>query len=412
MEGVVTTQTDRCRSCDSTPLVPFLDLGEQPLANALVPAHRAGESQHRYPLVVAFCEDCSLVQITVSVPPEEMFSDYPYFSSFSSGVVDNARDIAKRLIRERNLGPGNLAMEIASNDGYLLRNYLDAGVDVLGIDPAKNVAIVAEENGVPTIVDFFGVEVAERIRAVGRLADVIHANNVMAHVPDINGVVRGIEIVLSDTGIAVIETPYVKDLVDGLEFDTVYHEHLFYYSLTSFQRLLERNGLTAVDVERIPIHGGTLRVTAARPGTAASPAVQTMLEQEQDTVARVDYYRDFATRVEKLGGALRALLSDVRSKGQTVAAYGAAAKGSTLLNAFGIGADTLDFVADVSPHKQGFLMPGVHVPIVAAEELPQRRPDYTLLLAWNHAEEIMNQQPEYRALGGRFILPVPEPKVV
>jgi SAM-dependent methyltransferase len=403
-----------CRSCGSTGLEPILSLGTTPLANSLLTGEMLERPEPRYPLALVFCPGCTLVQLTLSVPPEAMFEEYAYFSSFADTVVENARAVAERLVRERGLGRGDLAMEIASNDGYLLRNYVDAGISVLGIDPARNVAAVAERNGVPTLCDFFGPAVAERLRAEGRRASVLHANNVLAHVPDVNGVVAGIARILTDDGVAVIETPYVRDLVDELEFDTIYHEHLFYYSLHSLAALFARNGLEIVDLEHLPIHGGSLRVFVAHAGsTAAGPAVGSTLAAERDAgLTSLGYYRDFAAEVDRLCDDLRTLLASLKEAGATIAAYGAAAKGATLLNYSGIGTETLDFVADRNVHKQGRYMPGVHLPIVDPSELLERRPDYLLLLAWNFADEIMAQQAAYAAGGGRFIVPVPEPRVV
>jgi hypothetical protein len=391
-----------------------LSLGETPLANSLLTDAMLDRPEPRYPLELVFCVECTLVQITLSVPPEDMFEEYAYFSSFADAVVENARSIAMRLIEDRQLGPHDLAMEIASNDGYLLRNYVDAGVPVLGVDPARNIAAVAEEHGVATVCDFFGAALAERLRAEGRRASVLHANNVLAHVPDVNGVVSGIATILADHGIAVIETPYVRDLIDELEFDTIYHEHLFYYSLHSLSVLFERNGLEIVDVEHLPIHGGTLRVFAAHSGAAApAPAVDALREVERAAgMTTIDYYQDFAARVDDLCASLRALLASLKADGSTIAGYGAAAKGATLCNYAGIGTETIDFVVDRNVHKQGRYMPGVRLPIADPSALLERRPDYLLLLAWNFADEIMAQQRAYAASGGRFVVPGPEPRIV
>jgi SAM-dependent methyltransferase len=400
----------QCRSCGHERLDPVLSLGTTPLANSLPTAAELGTPEARYPLDVVFCPQCALVQLTISVPPEEMFSEYAYFSSFAETVKENARVLVERLVHERGLDGANLAMEIASNDGYLLRYYQAAGVPVLGIDPARNVAEVANAAGVPTRCEFFGRELAAQLVREGRHADVLHANNVMAHVPDVNGVVAGIETVLGDEGVAVIETPYVRDMIDRLEFDTIYHEHLFYYSLSSFDALLRRNDLVAVDVERIPIHGGTIRVFAANSMSPVGPAVTDLLAEEQQLgMTTIDYYRSFASRVDALCDQLRDLLLGLHRDGKRIAAYGAAAKGATLLNRIEVGAETINFVADRNVHKHGRYLPGVHIPIVEAERLLTDQPDYVLLLAWNFADEVMAQQAEYRARGGQFIVPVPEP---
>jgi hypothetical protein len=285
---------------------------------------------------------------------------------------------------------------------------------VLGVDPARNVADAATARGIPTLAEFFDVRVANDLRRSGRLADVVHANNVIAHVPDIHGFIAGIATVLKPGGLAVIETPYVRELVERLEFDTIYHEHVFYYSLTSLTNLLHAHGLTVVDVERISIHGGSLRVFAAADAAAVpSAAVRRLLKEEEEIgLTRLDYFSEFGSRVTRLGDDLRALLSDLKGAGNAIGAYGAAAKGTVLLNAFGIGSETLDFVADRSPYKHGRYMPGVHIPIVPAQHLVEASPEACLLLAWNFADEILAQQEAYRRAGGRFIIPAPEARIV
>lgn len=404
-----------CRSCGSAALSPVVSLGETPLANALLTAEALARPEPRFPLSLSFCADCSLVQIVETVPPEVLFSDYPYFSSFSDTMVRSAGALARRLIESRGLGADSLVLEVASNDGYLLRHYLDAGVPVLGVEPAANVAAAALAKGVPTRSVFFGRETAAALAAEGITADVIHANNVLAHVPDLNGVVGGMALALKPGGLVVIEAPYLRDMIEKVEFDTIYHEHLCYFSASALKPLFARHGLTLVDVERLAIHGGSLRLFFAKTAAGATPsaAVDALLAEEAalGMLAR-DYYDDFARRIERLRGALTNMLQDLKDGGARLAAYGASAKGSTLLNVFGVGADLLDFVADRSTVKQGRYTPGSHLPIVAPEELLVRRPDYVLLLSWNFAEEILAQQAAYRAAGGRFIIPVPEPKIV
>ncbi len=406
-------ETTTCRSCGRLGLVPVLDLGSQPLANRLRREDELVTEEPRYPLDLAVCPGCALVQITESVDPEVLFGEYPYFSSVIPSLVAHAKEIATRLVAERGLGPESLAMEIASNDGYLLQHYRDAGVRVLGVDPARNIAAVAEERGIPTRCAFFGRDVAAELVAEGYRPDVVHANNVMAHVPDLNGFVAGVATLLGDRGRLVTESPYLADLLDHVEFDTIYHEHLCYYSLTALDRLFTRHGLVVEDVERLPIHGGSLRLTVASQDVAArGPAVLALLEEERawgvdDTAT----YEAFGERVRALGRDLSTLIDGLSSDGARVAAYGASAKGSTLLNTFGIGRDRLEFIADASPHKQGLFAPGTALPIVGPEALLERRPDYVLLLAWNFADEILAQQQAYRDAGGRFIVPVPAPAI-
>ncbi len=390
-----------------------LDLGEMPLANSLV-RPEATADERTYPLAVRFCGATGLLQLTVSVPPEALFCEYLYFSSYSRTILDSAGGLVERLVRERGLGPDDLAMEVASNDGYLLASYVERGVPVLGIDPARNIADTARERGVPTLVEFFGSEVGRRLAAEGRRASVVHANNVIAHVPDVLGVLGGMAEVLRDDGVVVIETPYVRDLVEQLAFDTVYHEHLYYYSLSSMAALLERVGLVVVDVERIPMHGGSLRIFAGHPGSASpTAAVVDILTEEHDIgIADVAFYRDFGRRVETLLDDVRAMLRQLRDEGLTVAAYGAAAKGAVMLNALGDEGRIPIWVADRNPNKQGLLMPGTHNPVVGPERIAADQPDVLLLCAWNFLDELVEQEAAYLDRGGRFLVPVPEPRLV
>ena len=405
----------RCRSCAHGDLRPILSLGRTPLANALLTAEQLREPEATFPLDLVFCPACALVQITETVPPEVLFREYAYLSSFSDTVVQNAEGIVRRLIGLEGLGSESLAVEIASNDGYLLQHYHHKGIPVLGIEPAANIARVArDERGIPTVCEFFGAELAAELVAGGRAADVVHGNNVLAHVADLNGVVRGIATVLKPRGVAVIEVPYVKDLIDHCEFDTIYHEHLCYFSLTALDRLFRRHRLVIRDVERIPIHGGTLRIFASRAEWAIpGEAVKSLLAEEAAWgVDREEFYRGFGAKVERLRASLLELLGGLKAQGRRIAAYGASAKGSTLLNFFGIGADTLEFVVDRSTVKQGRYTPGTHLPILAPERVLELRPDYLLLLTWNFADEILAQQQAFRDQGGRFIIPIPECRVV
>jgi hypothetical protein len=326
-------------------------------------------------------------------------------------MLKHAEKIALRLADEEK---PKLVVEIASNDGYLLQFYKQRGIPVLGIEPARNIAKVAEEKGIRTISEFFGKELADKLVADGHRADVMHANNVLAHVADLNGVVAGISTLLADRGVAVVEAPYVKDFIDHCEFDTIYHEHLCYFSLTALDKLATRHGLVVRDVERLPIHGGSLRIFfAPAKSFERGPRVRQLLAEEAAWgVADSAFYAGFARRVEALKESFVTLLQKVKREGKRVAAYGAAAKGSTLINYFGVGRDLVDFVVDRSTYKQGRYMPGVKIPIHAPPRLLEEQPDYCVLLTWNFAAEILEQQKAYRDKGGKFIVPIPEVKVV
>ncbi|MFP6571978.1 MAG: class I SAM-dependent methyltransferase [Vicinamibacterales bacterium] len=411
----VTADGAVCRSCGGTDLCEVLSLGDTPLANALLTKSQLKAPEPCYPLDLVFCRVCSLVQITKTVPPADLFGEYLYFSSVSDTMVVHASKLVQRVIRERQLDGNSLAAEIASNDGYLLQAYKQARIPIVGVEPATNIAAVALEKDIPTVCDFFGSQLVDKlIEDYGR-ADVIHANNVLAHVPDLNGVVYGLRRFVKDSGVIIVEVPYVRDMVDGTEFDTVYHEHLCYFSVTALTRLFERHGLVIHDVERLNIHGGSLRIFSGIDDCAAKPSenVGQLLEQEaKENIDRSDFYLTFAERVEVLKVELVTLLRELRDAGKKVAAYGASAKGSTLLNYFGIDATVIEFVVDRSPVKQGRYTPGTHIPIREPEALLEERPDYVLLLTWNFEEEVLRQQEAYRREGGKFIVPIPTLRVV
>ncbi|MGZ9166208.1 MAG: class I SAM-dependent methyltransferase, partial [Anaerolineales bacterium] len=354
-----------CRSCEHTELKPIISLRRTPLANALLTREELSGPEETYPLDLVFCPNCTLVQITETVPPEKLFREYLYFSSFSDTVLQNAREIVERTINRRDLNEESLVVELASNDGYLLKNYKENGIRVLGVEPARNIAQVAEDRGIPTVSEFFNETLAARLRDQGYAADVIHANNVVAHVADLHGVVAGIGILLKPDGVGIIENHYVKDMIDHVEFDSIYHEHLCYYSVTSFRNLFARHGLILVDVERLPIHGGSLRVYFQRADGPRSleqesaTRVKAFLEEEERWgVGDFSFYRDFGEKVENLRHELLVCLQAIKSEGKTIAVYGASAKSTTLLNYFGIGSETLEYVVDRSTAKQGRYTPG------------------------------------------------------
>jgi SAM-dependent methyltransferase len=404
----------QCRSCGSPNGRPVLDLGVQPLANNLLRPEDIAKPEPKFPLRLCVCADCWLMQIADLVPPVEMFSEYLYFSSFSDAMLRHAREAAERYLREYALVRDSLVMEIASNDGYLLQNFQRAGVPCLGVEPAANIAKVAREKGIETEVAFFGAETAARLVRERGQADLLLGNNVFAHAPDTNDFVAGLAAALKPRGRIVLEFPYGADFVEKNEFDTVYHEHVFYFTLTPLLPLFRRHGLEIFHIERLPIHGGSLRLFAGHAGAnSVQPSVGTFLIKEsRKGINDFAYYESFSRQAQAIKTVLRDLLARLKAEGKSIAAYGAAAKGSTLLNYCGIGRETLDFVADRSTYKQGRLTPGTHLSIVPPEELLRRRPDYTLLLTWNFADEILAQQQAYRAAGGWFIIAVPEVRVV
>ena len=403
----------KCRVCNSTEIQPVLSLGTTPLADRLRRKEQLSQAEPIFPLDVAFCPNCSLVQILETVPPEVLFcEEYPYYSSFSPSLLQHSRTNALELIESRHLKANSLVVELASNDGYLLKNFVEHGIPVLGIDPAEGPARAAEKVGVTTLCTFFGESLARQLAGSGKAADVIIGNNVLAHVADLHGFVEGIRILLKEDGVVAIEMPYVKDLVDNCLFDTIYHEHLCYFSVTALNCLFRRHSLFLNDVKRLPTQGGSLRIYVEKKENV-SPRVREMLQTEaKERVNQIDYYRDFAKKVEGMRTELRGLLLSLKKQGARIAAYGAAAKGSTMINYAGIGPEFLDFVVDRNTHKQGLYMPGQAVPILPPEALLERMPEYLLLLAWNLVDEIRQQQKEYLSRGGRFIVPVPNPRIL
>ena len=402
-----------CRSCGGSDLNLFLNLGTTPLADRLITEETLRKPEPRFRLEIAFCPACTLVQILETVSPELLFcEDYPYYSSFSPMILENATRNALSIMQTRELRPDSLVVELASNDGYLLKNYVEKKIPVLGIDPAEGPVKTAVQNQIPTIHAFFNKALAYKLIKEGKRADVIHANNVLAHVKDINDFVAGIRVLLKPNGIAVIEVPYLKNLIEKNEFDTIYHEHLCYFSISALVQLFERHSLYLNDVKPLSIHGGSVRLYVSQRKHLGESVLSMVEVEKRLEMDRIIYYQDFSQKVETLKKDLIRLLREIKSNGKRIAAYGAAAKGATLINYTGIGTDLVDFVVDQNFHKHGCYMPGKHIKIYGIEKLYDEMPDYLLLLAWNFVDEIYEQQTEFREKGGRFIVPIPEPKIL
>ncbi|MCI0437033.1 MAG: class I SAM-dependent methyltransferase [Gemmatimonadetes bacterium] len=404
-----------CRSCGSSRLARVLELGPQPLANALPRSPAEFAAEKFYALDVCFCEECALVQVPDVIDPETLFRDYIYVTGTSETIAQHNERYARAVVEATGASAGDLVVEIASNDGSLLRCFGPYGVRTLGVEPATNIAGIARAAGIETVNEFFDAETAASLRTTHGAAKAVLANNVLAHVDDTAGFLRGVRTLLADDGLAMIEVPYLGDLLDQLEYDTVYHEHLCYFSATTLVGLCETAGLAVRRIDRVPVHGGSIRVYAgiARGPGGHSDRVRVMVENESARgFNRLALYEDLATDVAANRTALLALLDRLRADGRRVAGYGAPAKGNTLLNYCGIGPDRVAFTVDRNPLKVGRYTPGTHIPILPVEALLEQQPDFVLILAWNFAEEIMAQQAEYRRRGGRFILPIPQPRMV
>ena len=405
-----------CRFCDTPLSDTFANLGMTPLSNSFVPADRTSSMEPFYPLHAYVCSSCRLVQLEEFESPEHIFGDYLYFSSYSESWLRHAEAYAEKMTQRLGLGAGALVIEIASNDGYLLQYFQQRGVGVLGVEPAANVAAVAVEKGIPSEVAFFGVETATRLRKQGLAPDLMAANNVLAHVPDINDFVGGFAVLLAPEGVVTVEFPHLMRLIERSQFDTIYHEHFSYLSLHVVQRIFARHGLRVFDVEELSTHGGSLRVFACHDAAAkhaATGAVAQVLAAELAAGLEDDaVYRRFAAQVVEAKVSLLRFLIEARSEGKRVVAYGAPAKGNTLLNYCGVGPELLEFTVDLSPHKQGMLLPGTRIPIRAPSAIMEAKPDYVLVLPWNLEHEITAQMQAVREWGGRFVVPIPTTRIL
>ncbi len=404
-----------CRFCETPLRHTFVDLGTSPLANAYLRAEDLQRPEPFYPLHVYVCHACFLVQLPAVVEPRQLFEDYAYFSSYSDSWLEHARRYADTMVQQLGLGRESQVIEIASNDGYLLQYFVRKGIPVLGIEPAKNVARAAQDAGVPTLVAFFGSETARKLAADNLFADLLVGNNVLAHVPDLNDFVAGMRLILKPEGVITMEFPHLLQLMQQNQFDTIYHEHVSYFSLLTVQSVFDRHGLTVFDVEELPTHGGSLRIYARhseRVQPAVTRRVEALLQRELDAgLNDVARYHTFAERVRATKASLLTFLLEAKAAGKSVIGYGAPAKGNTLLNYCGIRTDFLDYTVDRSPHKQNRFLPGTRIPIRHPDEIRRTRPDYLLLLPWNLKDEIMQQMACVREWGGRFVVPIPEVRV-
>lgn len=403
-----------CRVCTAS-AVPFLDLGASPLSNGFLRGEQLAEMEPFYPLTVYVCPECFLVQLPRTETPARIFSnDYAYFSSYSESWLAHARAYCEAMIPRLGLSRSSRVVEVASNDGYLLQYFAAAGVPVLGIEPAANVADVARRKGIETLTTFFGAATAQQLVTLRGHADLLIGNNVLAHVPDLNDFVEGLRIMLAPEGTITLEFPHVLQMLRQNQFDTIYHEHFSYLSLVGVERVFRAHGLAVTDVEGLPTHGGSLRVFA-RHSERASPSanVAEMFEKERDFgLLRLTTYEEFSDRVRGIKRKLVSFLIAAREDGRTVAGYGAPAKGNTLLNYCGVRADLLEYTVDRSPYKQGLFLPGTRIPVYAPERIAETRPDYVLILPWNIKDEVMHQMAAVRSWGGRFVVPIPEPTVL
>ena len=401
-----------CRFCGTTLQHTFVDLGMSPISNANIKPENSQDMEPFYPLHAYVCDNCYLVQLEKFQSPGEIFSDYAYFSSYSQSWLQHAKDYVDHMMETVGYDASSQVVELASNDGYLLRNFRDLGVPVLGIEPAENVAVVAQEEGIPTMTKFFGVQTARELVADGVTADLLIGNNVLAHVPDLNDFVAGMKIILKPDGIITMEFPHLEKLMAENQFDTIYHEHFSYFSFYAVEQVFAHHGLTLFDVTELPTHGGSLRIYARHTEDDSKPVtanVENLRGRElQNGINQLASYQPFGEQVKEVKRKLLEFLIQATREGKRIAAYGAAAKGNTLLNYCGIRTDFIDYAVDASPHKQGLLLPGTHIPVYAPDKIAETKPDHLLILPWNLKDEIMKQTDYIRDWGGQFVVPIPE----
>jgi hypothetical protein len=404
--------TKLCRFCGASLRRTFVDLGMSPLCETYPSGADLQSGEIYYPLHVYVCEDCFLVQLDQYESPENMFGDYPYFSSYSDSWLKHSETYCEKMIQRLGLNASGFVVEVASNDGYLLQYFVQRNIPVLGIEPAANVAKVAVEKGIPTLVQFFGTQLASELAADGRCADLVLGNNVLAQVPQLNDFVGGLKILLKPAGVLTLEFPHLLRLIERNEFDTIYHEHFSYFSLLTAVRIMEAHGLKVFDVEELSTHGGSLRVYACRVEDQThgiEPSVRKVIaEEEKARLASPEGYESFASQVKETKWALVEFLINADREGKSVAGYGAPGKSATLLNYCGIGRDSIEYTVDRSPHKQGRFLPGSHIPIGHPDWIRDMKPDYVVILPWNLKDEIMEQLRFIREWGGRFVVPIPK----
>ncbi len=405
-----------CRFCQSSVTHTFANLGMSPLANAFVKAEHLSNMERFYPLHAYVCDQCFLVQLGEFESPEAIFSDYAYFSSYSDSWLSHAKNYTQQMTNRFKFDEQSLVVEVASNDGYLLQYFKEKNISVLGIEPAANVAKVAEEIGIPSLVEFFGTDCAQKLVAKGKQADLMIANNVLAHVPNINDFVAGFQLLLKPTGIATFEFPHLLQLIQHNQFDTIYHEHFSYLSLLTIQQVFAKQGLEVFDVEELPTHGGSLRVfvqQAEHQPHSVSNTVAELIETEKNAgLNQLNTYLRFSEQVKAVKYNLLSFLTEAKQQDKFIVGYAAAAKGNTLLNYCGIGPEFVDYVVDKNPYKQGRYLPGTHIPVKAPEAIQGTKPDYVLILAWNLQDEVKAQMDFIQDWGGQFLVPIPQLKIL